>query len=602
MATSQIEYFDLRKAVGKNRLIGLWRALQGYHLHYLGANISLGVAALAKTSVYLLLRYFVDHNLIANDQTYPIPLIALGFLLLAGVEGTFSFLSGILASQSAEGVIRRFRNFFFDHIQRLTFTFHSRTETGDLIQRSTSDTDAVRRFYSEQGVGIGRIAFIFIINFIALLNLNTQLALISIIVVPVILLTSLFFFKKLTKIYEKFQEQDAIVSTRLQENLTGVRVVKAFARQDYEIGKFDIENKEKYRRGVQLSMMHSLFWPLSDTICNIQIIGGLLLAGTLAIKGTISVGDFLAYSGLIAWIIYPLRNLGRLIVQTSTALVSFDRIMKIVREEQEPLTTGSVLDTPLKGNITFKNVTFAYEDGNNALDDVSFHCEAGWRVALLGSTGSGKTTLVNLLPRFYDYDSGSIQVDGHELNTLARVYLRQNIGIIEQEPFLFSRTIRENISYGVERPVTEAEVIAAAKAASIHDSIISFEHGYDTIVGEKGVTLSGGQKQRVAIARTLLKNPKILIMDDSTSAIDADTEQQIREALESLMVDRTTFIIAHKIQSVRDADLILVMEDGRITQSGTHSELVQLDGMYKRIFDIQTSIDAELEKEISYVR
>lgn len=601
MSLSQFEYYDLRKAISKNRLVGLWRVLTGYRLHYVGANISLGVAALAKTSVYLLLRYFVDNNLTANDQTYPIPMIALGFLLLAAVEGSFSFLAGILASQSAEGVIRRIRNFLYDHIQRLTFTYHSRTETGDLIQRSTSDTDAVRRFYSEQGVGIGRILFIFIINFITLLNLNVRLALISIIIVPVILVTSLFFFKKLTKIYEKFQEQDAIVSTRLQENLTGVRVVKAFARQDYEIDKFDVENKEKYRRGVQLSVMHSLFWPISDTICNIQIIAGLLIAGTMAIRGTISVGDFLAYNGIIVWIIYPLRNLGRLIVQTSTALVSFDRIMKVVRQDQEPLTDGEALSVPLTGQVEFEHVSFAYEEGNKALEDISFQCKAGARVALLGSTGSGKTTLVNLLPRFYEYETGSIKLDGHELNTLSRVYLRQNIGIIEQEPFLFSRTIRENIAYGTERQVTEDEIIAAAKAASIHDSIIGFEKGYDTLVGEKGVTLSGGQKQRVAIARTLLKNPKILIMDDSTSAIDADTEQQIREALESLMTDRTTFIIAHKIQSVRDADLILVMEDGKIIQSGKHADLIAVDGMYKDIFDIQTSIDAELEKEISHV-
>lgn len=601
MDTSQEAYYDLRKVISNNRVVGLWRLLSGFRLRYVGANLGLGIAALAKTSTYLLLRYFVDHNLISNDQTYPIPLIALGFILLAAIEGSFSFLSGIFASQTAEGVARRVRNFLFDHIQRLTFSYHSRTDTGDLVQRSTSDTDAVRRFFAEQGVGIGRIFFIFTINFLAILQINTRLALLSIIVVPVILITSIFFFRRISKTYEKFQEQDAIVTTRLQENLTGVRVVKAFARQQYEIDKFDAENKEKYHRGVKLAILHSYFWPISDTICNAQIILGTLVAGIMAINGEITVGSFLTYTNLILWIIYPLRNLGRLIVQTSTAFVSFDRIMKVVKEQQEPLTKGITLPQPLEGQVTFEHVSFAYEEGNQALENISFHCNAGARVALLGSTGSGKTTLVNLLPRFYDYTSGSVRLDGVELNTLSRQYLRSNISIIEQEPFLFSRTIRENIAYGVEHEVSDEEIKKAAQAASIHDSIMEFEKGYDTLVGERGMTLSGGQKQRVVIARTLLKNPKILIMDDSTSAIDADTEQQIRLELEKLMKERTTFIIAHKIQSVQDADLILVMEDGRITQSGTHDTLIHTDGLYQKIYALQTSIDAELEKEITNV-
>lgn len=594
--------YDLKNAVHPNRLIGLWRLMTGYHWRYLGANLSLGISALAKTSTYMLLRYFVDHHLIANDAVVSLWGIALGFVGLAVIEGSFSFTSGRLAAKSAEGIARRLRNYLFDHIQHLSFSYHSKTETGELIQRSTSDTDALRRFYSEQAIGMGRILFLFVINFVAILQLNVKLGLISVIVVPFIVVISLIFFRRISKLYESYQSQDAVVSTTLQENLSGIRVVKAFARQDYEIKKFDRENWEKFVRGRRLLQMHSFFWPVSDTICNIQIIGGYLVGALMAINGEISVGTYLAYAGLIVWIIFPMRNLGRLIVQASTGMVSYNRVMAIIKEDREPLDQGDyVPEKGLQGKIEFNHVNFAYEEGSQALEDITFTCQPGQVVALLGSTGSGKTTLVNLLPRFFEYTSGSILLDGIELNRYPRRFLRQHIGIVEQEPFLFSRSIRENITYGVGREVPQEEIEASARAAAIHDVILSFEKGYSTLVGEKGVTLSGGQKQRVAIARTLLKNPRILIMDDSTSSVDTETEAGIREALQNLMKDRTTFIIAHRIQSIMDADYILVMDKGRIVQSGTHEALVDHSGIYQQIFNIQTRIDDELEKEIASV-
>ncbi|MHB0923194.1 MAG: ABC transporter ATP-binding protein [Bellilinea sp.] len=603
MAVTQTSMdYDLKNAVHPNRLIGLWRLMTGYHWRYLGANLSLGISALAKTSTYMLLRYFVDHHLIANDAVVSLWGIALGFVGLAVIEGSFSFTSGRLAAKSAEGIARRLRNYLFDHIQHLSFSYHSKTETGELIQRSTSDTDALRRFYSEQAIGMGRILFLFVINFAAILQLNVKLGLISVIVVPFIVVISLIFFRRISKLYESYQSQDAVVSTTLQENLSGIRVVKAFARQDYEIKKFDRENWEKFVRGRRLLQMHSFFWPVSDTICNIQIIGGYLVGALMAINGEISVGTYLAYAGLIVWIIFPMRNLGRLIVQASTGMVSYNRVMAIIKEDREPLDQGDyVPEKGLKGKIEFNHVNFAYEEGSQALEDITFTCQPGQVVALLGSTGSGKTTLVNLLPRFFEYTSGSILLDGIELNRYPRRYLRQHIGIVEQEPFLFSRSIRENITYGVGREVPQEEIEASARAAAIHDVILSFEKGYSTLVGEKGVTLSGGQKQRVAIARTLLKNPRILIMDDSTSSVDTETEAGIREALQNLMKDRTTFIIAHRIQSIMDADYILVMDKGRIVQSGTHEALVDHSGIYQQIFNIQTRIDDELEKEIASV-
>jgi ATP-binding cassette subfamily B protein len=330
----------------------------------------------------------------------------------------------------------------------------------------------------------------------------------------------------------------------------------------------------------------------------------------MAMAGTITVGDYLAYAGLVIWLIWPMRNLGRLIVQMSTGMVSFDRVAKVIRQEQEVLDGGTVRpeDCP-RGEIAFQDVEFAYESGGNGdapsdkdelvLREITFRAEPGQAVALLGPTGSGKTSLVNLLPRFYDYDGGSLTLDGVELKDYARHYLRQQIGIVEQEPFLFSRTIRENISYGVGRDVPDEEVEAAARAAAIHDTILTFPDGYDTLVGEKGVTLSGGQKQRVAIARTLLKDPCILILDDSTSSVDTETEAEIRAALAHLMAGRTTFIIAHRIQSVMDADLILVLDHGRIVQRGTHQELLDQEGIYRRIYDMQARIEVELEQELA---
>lgn len=594
--------FDLQKAISTNRLVGLWKLMTGYRWHYLGATLSLGIAAVAKTSTYLLLRYFVDDLFNTQDKANQIPLVALGFVLLALLEGGFSFISGRLAAQTSEGITRRLRNYLYDHLQHLSFSYHAETPTGELIERCTSDVDALRRFYADQAIGVGRITLLFLINFLAVFRLNATLAFISIIVTPIIVIASAYFYKRISKAYEKYQEQEAILSTTLQENLAGVRVVKAFSRQDYEINKFDRDNWEKFQRGKKLLMMNSLFWPLSDILCGFQILVGYLTGAVLAINGTISVGTYLAYAGMIIWLIFPMRNLGRLITQISTGLVSYSRVMEIIRQKREPLDEGDYhpQGSP-RGEIVFDHVYFEYETGSPVLEDISFECKSGQSIAFLGSTGSGKTTLVNLLPRFYDYTRGKILLDGIELNRYPRRYLRQYIGIVEQEPFLFSRSIHENITYGVDRDVSQQDIENAARAAAIHDVIISFPEQYRTIVGEKGVTLSGGQKQRIAIARTLLKNPRILILDDSTSSVDMDTEAEIHEALQNLMHNRTTFIIAHRISTIMNADITVVMDKGRIVEYGRHENLISRSGIYRQIYDIQTRIEVELEKDIANV-
>lgn len=604
--TTTSPYFDFRDALHTNRLVGLWRMMTDFRLSYIAATLALAVSALAKTSVYLLLRFFADDvlkkgTMIGTTMTQTFLYIGLGFFILALFEGGFAFLSGRLAAYTAEGITRRLRDFLFDHIQRLSFSYHSATPTGDLIERVTSDVDALRRFFSEQAIGVGRIILLFVINWIAILYINVKLGLLSVVVIPPILWVSLWFFKKVTKAYEDYQAQEALLSTTLQENLTGVRVVKAFARQDYEKEKFEKDNWGKYLKGKLLLLMHSLFWPLSDIVLGAQMLFGFVYAAIMAINGEITVGDYVAYVGLVVWLIFPIRNLGRTIVQTSTGMVSYARLMDITKQAREPLTDGSIQPTgPVRGEIEFKNVGFIYSDGtHDVIKDISFHIKPGQSIALLGSTGSGKTSLVNLLPRFHDYTSGQILLDGVELKEYPRKYLREQIGIVQQEPFLFSRSIRENILYGVGRSVTQEEVEAAAKAAAVHDVILTFPDGYNTIVGEKGVTLSGGQKQRVTIARSILKNPRILILDDSTSSVDTETEASIRNALNDLMENRTTFIIAHRIQSVMKADLILVLDKGQVIQKGNHEELLkQFGGMYRKVYDIQTRIDEELEQEI----
>jgi ATP-binding cassette subfamily B protein len=593
--------FDFKTTISQNRLLGLWRMLAGFRLTYAGAILSLGLSTGAKTGAFFLIRYLVDDVLQRPDLTASLPWVALGFIGLALLEGGCTFMSGRLASWTAEGIARRLRNYLFDHIQRLSFAYHDKTPTGDLIQRATSDVDAVRRFYADQAVGLGRILLLFSVNWAALWALSGQLALFSVVVVPLILLVSVFFFRRVSKVYEAYQEQDSKLSTTLQENLSGVRVVKAFARQQYEMDKFERDNWEKFLRGKRLLFMHSLFWPVSDALCALQMLAGFGYGAYLVIGGALTLGTYLAYMSLVVQLIWPMRELGRIIVQISTGLVSYGRLMEIVRQEREPLDSGAVRPAEgsrVDGALEFRSVGFEYAGESRVLKDITFSVRPGEVVALLGPTGSGKTSLVNLLPRFYEYTHGSILLDGVELRDYPRQYLRQQIGIVEQEPFLFSRTIRENITYGVGRDVTMAEVEAAARAAAIHDVVLGFPDGYTTLVGEKGITLSGGQKQRVAIARTLLKDPRILILDDSTSSVDTETEAVIRNALERLMQGRTTFIIAHRIQSVMTADLILVLEGGRISQRGTHEQLLAQGGLYRRIYDLQARIEVEVQKEV----
>ena len=599
-AQSSSELVDLKPVAAESRARGLWRMLQGHRGAYGLAALGLGIAALSRSGVFLLLGFFIDDVLGKAGFEQRVPLVALAFVGLAVVQGAFTYMSGTLSGRTAEAVARRLRNYLYDHIQRLSFSYHDKTKTGELIQKVTSDVDAVRRFISQEAVEFGRILMLFLANFGVLLYLNASLAWLSVICVPFTVAMSYWFFGRISKSYEAFQNQDGVLSAVLQENLSGVRVVKAFARQDYERDKFEKANWKKYTLGRSLLLWHSAFWPLSDIITGAQMLFGYYVGAQMTIAGQMSIGSYLAYVSILVWLIWPIRNLGRVIVQMSQGLVSFSRVTGIIKQEREPLDEGEARPVGrLRGEVVFEDVSFEYEPGMPVLHNVSFRCEAGQTVALLGSTGSGKTSLVSLLPRFYDYTSGRILLDGVELKSYPRQVLRQQIGIVLQEPFLFSRTLRENIRYSVGGEVDEAKIETAAKAAAVHDVIREFPGQYDTLVGEKGVTLSGGQKQRVTLARTLLKDPSILILDDATSSVDTETEAAIRGALRQLMKERTSFIIAHRIQSVMAADLILVFDKGRVVQQGTHRELLKQEGIYRQVFEIQTLIEEEVQREVA---
>ena len=591
----------LKQTFAKTGIKGLFGLLKGNGVGYSLAVVAIGLAALAEAGIYYVIAYFVDDMLPREGFVSQLPLVTAAIIGLAILQGTGAFISGRLAARSAESIVKNLRDYLYDHLQRLSFTYHDRMQTGELLQRATSDVETIRRLFSEQAIGIGRIALLFIVNFIALLLLDVRLALWSIVLIPIIILSSYMFFTVIGKRYEAFQEQEAVMSNRLQESLTGVRVVKAFARQDYERKRFDTENHAHYKAGNRLTFMHALYWPTTDIICGLQLAWGMWIAAQMVLSGTLTLGLFLAYTGFAIKLIWPIRNVGRILAEVSMSSVSFGRIADIVKVDREPLTANMQHpSSPPTGTISFRDVTFAYTgEETSALYNIDLDVEAGQTIALLGSTGSGKTSLVNLLPRFYDYTSGSITLDGVELAYLSRTYLRQNIGIVQQEPFLFALSIRDNITYGVNRDVSDEELFAATRAADVHDVILTFPDGYDTLVGERGVTLSGGQKQRVTLARTILQNPRILILDDATSAVDSETEEAIRDALVALEADRTTFIIAHRIQSVMHADQIVVMDQGRIIQRGTHRQLLaDTEGVYRRIYELQASIEAELEAEI----
>ena len=424
-----------------------------------------------------------------------------------------------------------------------------------------------------------------------MMSMSMRYTLISIVMVPIVFVITVRFFINMMKVFIRADDAEGHMTTTLQENLTGVRVVKAFGAQAFEMEKFDEKNRTFRDLTMKIVRLMANFWAGTDLLCMLQHALVTAIGAYWVVKDQVTIGTVVAFSSYTGMLVWPLRNLGQMMGFMGQAFVSLGRIQEILDSKPEDYDTGN--RPPIEGEIVFDDVCFEYEKGKPVLDGISFRIEKGSTIAILGATGSGKSSLVQLLLRLYDYSSGSIRIDGMELKEISREWIRKNIGIVLQEPFLFSRSIRENIKMGGGQP-EEDRVLAAARAACVDHDIQEFEKGYDTIVGERGVTLSGGQRQRVAIARTIIRNVPILIFDDSLSAVDTETDAQIRRALKERRKNTTTIIISHRITTLSEADLILVLDGGRIVQSGTHEELVSKEGPYRRIWEIQSTLGEDM--------
>ena len=518
---------------------------------------------------------------------------ALALILMNVVNGVFTFIKGRSSAFASENIARKLRNDLYRHLQHLPFAYHVKAQAGELIQRCTSDVDTIRRFLAVQVMEVVNTVLMVVIAMSILLPRSVPITLYSLILVPPLFCFATWFFKMVHKSFEVADEADGVLNAVLQENLSGVRVVRAFGQQEREVEKFDRVNNDLRKKNLRLNELLAIYWGGGDAISMTQTLLTLVVCIIYACNGWITVGTLIVFTSTLGMLLFPIRQLGRPLSDAGKAMVSMKRVQAILHEEAEP-DEPNALKPDLHGDIVFDHVSFAYPDDNvPVLRDVSFTIPAGKTAAVLGGTGSGKSTMMYLLQRLYTPTSGKITIGGVDIQQIDRKYLRAHVGLILQEPFLYSKSIRENV--GITAPEQEAERIEhAADIASASGFIAKADKGWETVVGERGVTLSGGQKQRIAIARTLLKDNNILIFDDSLSAVDTETDAQIRAALSHEQKDVTTLIISHRVTTLSQADLILVLENGQITQQGTHAELCSQPGLYQRINSIQNALEEEL--------
>jgi ABC-type multidrug transport system fused ATPase/permease subunit len=520
-----------------------------------------------------------------------INLLAILALSIVGVTiltALFQFVQEYILQYASQKAIYDIRNTMYDHLQRLPFSFYDKSQTGQLIARATGDIDTLRRFYS-----FGMINFVSsIIMFIAVLVIcllkNSTLAVLSLSTMPILAYTGIRFGGKIGPRFWEIRQRTAELTTVIQENVTGMRVVKTFVREDYEINKFSAYARNLLQKNLEITKLWSFFFPLMDFIAGLGSIAVLWYGGWQIMNGNLTLGEFIAFNMYLMQLMWPIRMLGFIINVSKEAMASGQRIFEILDTKSEVEESPDAKPLPqIDGYVRFKNVSFKYETSDElVLKDFSLDVEPGETVAILGATGSGKSTLINLIPRFYDPTSGVITIDNIDIKTITLESLRSQIGIVLQDTFLFAMSLKDNIAYGRNNATME-EIINAAKAANIHDFIDSLPKGYDSEVGERGVTLSGGEKQRIAIARALLMNPKILILDDSTSSVDTETEHLIQNAISTLVIGRTTFVIAQRLSTIKRANKIVVLENGEIIEQGTHDELMEKGGIYTEIYNMQ---------------
>lgn len=540
-------------------------------------------------------RFTID-SVLGSDQ-YPflsehLWIMALVVIGVAVMSGIFLYVGRVGTALAGETFAKNMRDALFVHVQKLPMSWHDKNQTGDIIQRCTSDVEVIRNFVVTQLLEVFRTSFLVIVSFAMMMSMNVKLSLIVLSFVPVVVLYSAIFYRLIARRFTDADEAEGELSTVVQENATGVRVVRAFGREKFEMDRFREKNDAFAKLWIKLGTLSGLYWGVGDLITGLQVVTIIVVGAIEAVRGTISVGEFVAFASYNTTLVWPIRGLGRILSDMSKAGVSFERVDYIIRGEEEGYSEQKRKAEQLTEDIQFSHVSFSYEDGQDVLSDVSFEIPAGTTFGILGGTGSGKSTLVQLLTRLYECErnGGIIRIGGRDIREIPLEELRDKVGMVLQEPFLYSRTIKENIC--ASRPDASMEEIRkAAQIACVDDAIMSFPDGYDTLVGERGVTLSGGQRQRVAIARMLLSRSPVMVFDDSLSAVDAKTDYQIRLALKKERGDSTLILISHRITTLMGADQIMVLNHGKIEELGTHEELIEREGIYRKIYEIQMSHD-----------
>ena len=597
----------------KNNAALIWDFLRGSKRYFVVAILSAALSSLAEMINPQIIRIALDH-VIGSQPTDSLSSLvktlvarfggfdwlrghlwamALAIVCVAffGVIGQYLFR--VCNTKGAETLVKCMRDRLYAHIARLPFGWHMKNRTGDIIQRCTSDIDTLKRFVAEQLTSIFRIAVLLVLSLVFMIGMNPLLTLIAFLPMPLIIAYSLRFHKKIGAGFLDCDENEGKLSAMAQENLTGVRVVRAFGRERYEKDRFEAHNEYYTGLWVKLSRVMSAFWSTADVFSGLQVMLVVVFGAVFCLQGRMIPGEYVAFLSYNQMLVWPIRMLGRMISEMSKAGVSIDRIAYIMDSEEEQ-DEPDAFDADMNGDIRFEHVDFGYENSPQMLFDIDFTIPAGTTLGILGGTGSGKSTLMALLDKLYpiEPDKGRITIGGVDIRKIRTEHLRRSIGMVLQEPYLFSRTLEENIA--ITQPGLSLEQVReAAKAACLDETIEGFAKGYETFVGERGVTLSGGQKQRAAIARTLTQNTPIMIFDDSLSAVDTETDAKIRAALQQRFGTATVILISHRITTLSRADQILVLDKGRIAERGSHDKLKQAGGIYQKIYEIQSGAGEE---------
>lgn len=581
-----LSLIEKRKTSQRNVLVRCFGFLRPYWKIAIGAYVAAMLINGLSILVPQVIRWIVDVG-ITEQQTALLGWGVLGLLALTLVKGVLDYLLGVWSETASQYVAYDMRNAIRQKLAALSFSYHDRAETGQLLSRSMQDVERIRFLTGRAVLRLFQAATLFAVTFIALTLMNPRLALLSLATMPVMAYVAYRFGRIYRPLSREIQDQLAVVTTVLEQNLRGSRIVKAFAQEQNEISRFDTQNNRWFTLSAFAMRVQSTNVPLIDFIATISTVLIVWYGGTLVIEGNLTLGELVAFTTYLGQLVQPVRRFGVIIPAVAMAAASGDRIFEILDAESEVKESPNAIELPpVRGHVRIENVSFAYLGREGILTDINLEAQPGQIIALLGATGSGKSTVINLIPRFYDPTQGRVTIDGIDIRGVTLDSLRDQIGIVLQDTTLFAASIRENIAFGLPN-ATEQNVIDAAKAAQAHDFILEMSEGYDTEVGERGITLSGGQKQRVAIARALLKDPRILLLDDATSSVDTETERLIQLALERLMQGRTSFVIAQRLSTVRMAHLILVLDKGRIAAQGTHEELLHTSGLYAEIYHRQ---------------